>query len=152
MELREIEQLLDKYFDAETTVAEEKALKEYFASANVAPHLEQYRPMFGYFASQQEQHFEKTLPLKKQYSPGKWLSVAASLVLMCGLLAWFLNTNPPATQHNQKEELGTYDDPEEAFRETQKALSLVSSKVNKGINSMGYLAEYEKTKEKVFKD
>jgi len=152
MDLREIELLLDKYFDAETTVAEENILKEYFASAAIAPHLEQYRPLFGYFAQQQEQHFEKTLPLKKRYNPAKWLSVAASLVLMCGLLAWFLNTNPPVPQQSQKQDLGTYDNPEEAFRETQKALSLVSRKVNKGINSMGYLAEYQKTKEKVFKD
>jgi hypothetical protein len=145
MELKEIELLLDKYFDAETTIAEENTLKAYFGSGHVATHLEQYAPMFGYFASQQEQHFDKTLPLKTRVNYTKWLSVAASVVLLCGMLAWFINTNPPT------EDLGTYDDPEVAFRETQKALNLVSSKVNMGINSVNYLGEYEKTKNTVFK-
>lgn len=149
MELREIELLLDKYFDAETTIAEENTLKAYFASGNVAPHLAQYGPMFGYFAAQHEQHFDKKLPLKTKVSYTKWLSVAASLVLMCGMLAWFINTNPP---QQQQQDLGTYDNPEEAFRETQKALSLVSSKVNIGMKSVNYLGEYEKTKQTVFKD
>jgi hypothetical protein len=147
MELSKIELLLEKYFDAETTIAEENTLKAYFAAGNVAPHLAQYAPMFGYFAAQQEQHFDKKLPLKARVSYTKWLSVAASMVLLCGMLAWFINNNPAQTQ-----DLGTYDSPEEAFKETQKALSLVSSKVNIGMQSVNYLGEYEKTKQTVFKE
>ncbi|KOS06098.1 hypothetical protein AM493_08645 [Flavobacterium akiainvivens] len=148
MELREIETLLDKYFDAETTIAEENTLKAYFAAGNIAPHLAQYAPMFGYFAAQQEQHFDKPLPLKTKVNYTKWLSVAASLVLLCGMLAWFINTNPP----QQQQELGTYDDPEVAFRETQKALGLLSSKVNMGVKGVNYLGEYERAKQTVFKE
>jgi hypothetical protein len=145
MELQKIELLLNKYFDAETTLAEEKMLKEYFSGNNVAPHLEQYRPMFGYFAHQQQQHFNKPLPLKNKISYTKWLSVAASVVMLCGM-AWFINTQ------NSQEELGTYDDPEVAFRETQKALQMLSGKVNMGVKSVNYLGEYEKTRKTVFKE
>jgi len=147
MELREIEQLLDKYFDAETTVAEENNLKAYFAGDSVAPHLEQYRCMFGYFTQQQELHFDKKLPLKIKVSYTKWLSVAASVVLLCGMFAWFINTNRP-----QQQDLGTYDDPEVAFRETQKALGMLSSKVNIGVESVNYLGEYEKQRKTIFKE
>jgi hypothetical protein len=146
MELREIEQLLDKYFDAETSIAEENILKAYFLGNEVAPHLEQYKPVFGYFAQQQNLHFEKTLPLKTKVSYTKWLSVAASVVLLCGMFAWFINTNQP------QQDLGTYDDPEVAFKETQKALQMLSGKVNIGVNSVNYLGEYEKQRKTIFKE
>ena len=39
MELANIERLLVKYENAETTLKEEEALRTYFASNKVAPHL-----------------------------------------------------------------------------------------------------------------
>jgi hypothetical protein len=148
MELKIIEQLLEKYFDAETSTAEEKQLKAYFSLPDVAPHLEQYRPMFGYFANQATQQFEKTVPFKVKKQYGKWMSIAASLVLMAGMLTWFNASQPTASDN----ELGTYSDPETAFKETQKALNMVSKNVNVGVNSMDYLGEYEKSKKTIFKD
>jgi hypothetical protein len=145
MELRAIEKLLEKYFNAETTIAEEKDLKLYFSSPDVAPHLEQYRSMFGYFSHQAEQKFDKTIPLKTKRHYGRWISVAASVVLLGGLLT-FYNTQ-------QTEDLGTYDNPEEAFRETQKALQMLSTNVNVGMGSVHYVGkEYEKTKQEIIKE
>lgn len=148
MELKIIEQLLEKYFDAATSIAEEKELKAYFSSPDVAPHLEQYRPMFGYFANQATQQFDKQVPLKTKKHYGKWLSVAASLVLMAGMLTWFNISQPEANT----QELGTYNDPETAFKETQKALNMVSKNVNVGVSSMNYLGEYEQSRKTIFKD
>jgi hypothetical protein len=145
MELERIEQLLDKYFDAETNIAEENQLKEYFSSPGVAPHLEQYRSMFGYFAHEGTQQFNKTVPLKTRRRFAAWLSVAASVVLLMGMFAYF--TNQPA-----EDDLGTYNDPEVAFRETQKALNMVSKNVNVGINSVNYIGEYEKSRKTIFKE
>ena len=146
MELRIIEQLLDKYFDAATSIAEENQLKEYFSSPGVAPHLEQYRPMFGYFAREATQQFDKTVHLQPKRQYAKWISVAASLVLMVGMLAYFSN------QLVTNNDLGTYDDPEVAFRETQKALNMVSKNVNVGVNSINYIGEYEKSRKTIFKE
>lgn len=145
MELRTIEILLEKYFNAETTIAEEKDLKLYFSSPDVAPHLEQYRPMFGYFSNQAEQKFDKTLPLKTKKYYARWISVAASVVLLGGLLT-FYNSQP-------EEDLGTYDDPEVAFRETQKALQMLSTNVNVGMGGVHYVGkEYEKTAKEIIKE
>lgn len=146
MELKKIEQLLDKYFGAETSISEENQLKEYFSSPGVAPHLEQYRPVFGYFASEAAQQFTKTIPLQTKRRYAQWISVAASVVLLMGMFAYF--TGKPAAD----EGLGTYNDPEVAFRETQKALNMVSKNVNVGINSMNYIGEYEKSRKTIFKE
>lgn len=43
MELSRIETLLVKYFEADTSTAEEQELQHYFSQENVAPHLEEYR-------------------------------------------------------------------------------------------------------------
>ena len=46
MELANIESLLDFYFEGETSLDQEKILRNYFSSANVAPHLMAYQGLF----------------------------------------------------------------------------------------------------------
>jgi hypothetical protein len=55
------------------------------------------------------------------------------------------------TNSTQNQDLGTYDDPEIAFRETQKALALLSNHVNVGIESVQYIEEYQNSKNLIFK-
>lgn len=148
MELHKIESLLEKYFEGATTIAEEKELSAYFSSSDVAQHLEPYRPMFGYFSIAREQQFEPKVPLQsKKRKTVAWLSVAASVVVLisAGTFAYFNYTSA-----NKSQELGTYDNPEEAFRETQKALAMLSDHVNTGVESVQYLQEYENAKDKIF--
>lgn len=148
MELDRIENLLEKYFEAETSIAEEKELKDYFSSSNVDPLLEQYKPLFGYTIQAKQEQFKATIPLNtKKRKSVVWLSVAASVAVLLGVGLFTFN------HYNQQksEDYGTYDDPEVAFRETQKALAMISKHVNKGIESIGYLSEYEQSKNRIFK-
>ncbi|WP_298224433.1 hypothetical protein [Flavobacterium sp.] len=148
MELYKIETLLEKYFEGETTIAEENELKRYFSSETVAPHLQQYQALFGYYATEKSQNFERELPLQQsKKSQIKWISIAASIVVLLGVGIYAFN-NLSAEKSN--EELGTYDDPEEAFRETQKALAMLSTNVNVGIESIQYIQNYENTKDQIF--
>lgn len=149
MALDRIEILIEKYFEGETSIAEEKELKAYFSSSDVAQHLEQYKPVFGYFSQAKQEQFTASIPLKsgKKQKRLAWLSVAASVVVMLGIGFFaYQNTSEP-TQEN----LGVIDDPEIAFRETQKALELISKHVNTGIESVNYLSEYQQSKNKIFK-
>jgi hypothetical protein len=147
MALDRIEQLLEKYFEAETSIAEEKELKEYFASSNVAQHLEQYKSLFGYVFQAKQEQFTATIPLNtKKRKNVVWLSVAASVAVLLGVSLYTINIDKPKSN-----DLGTYDDPEVAFRETQKALAMISEHVNKGIGSMSYLNEFEQSKNRIFK-
>ena len=62
MELIKIEYLLEKYFQGETSIAEEKELRTYFSSSDVAQHLEQYKAIFGYYKLAKEQQFTSQVP------------------------------------------------------------------------------------------
>jgi len=150
MESDKIEILLETYFQGETTIAEEKELKNYFSSQNVAQHLKQYQPLFGYFSQVKEQRLTQDISLQTKKRNVAWLSIAASAVVLLGIGIFYVsekNTAPAVAQT----ELGTYDDPEEALAATQKALALLSNKVNVGIESVQYIKEYEQSKNKIFK-
>jgi nitric oxide reductase large subunit len=156
MELDKIELLIEKYFQGETSIAEENELRTYFSSLNVAQHLEQYKPLFGYLSLAADQKFTQEIPLhptqKFQNQDKKrniaWLSIAASVVVLMGIGTYVYYNYEDA---NGKQDLGTYDDPEVAFRQTQKALALLSNQVNVGIESVKYIEEYQESKELIFK-
>lgn len=161
MALDRIENLLEKYFEAETSIAEENELKTYFSSTNVAQHLQQYQSLFVHFNKAKEEQFSfdqfglkprvsATTPLTaKKRNYVAWLSVAASVTLLLGVGSFmYLNNQQDAVPS----EYGTYDNPEEALKETQKALAMISEHVNTGIESVNYITEYQNSKEKIFKE
>lgn len=147
MESDRIEILVEKYFQGETTIAEENELKNYFSSSDVAQHLEQYQPLFGYFSQAKKQEFKQEIPLQSKKRNVAWLSIAASVVVLLGIgtFTYFNNNNV------ENQDLGSYDDPEVAFVETQKALALLSENVNVGIESVQIINEYEVARDRVFK-
>ncbi|MFD1293932.1 hypothetical protein ACFQ5N_08805 [Lutibacter holmesii] len=137
MELDNIEKLLQKYLDAETSIAEENELKRYFLSNNVAPHLEQYQALFGYFSISKQEVHTKPLQLKTQKKNWKWLSVAASVVLLVGLYTGY--------QKNEQRKA------EIIYNETQVAFNMLSTNLNKGNEAIAQLQYFETAKSKIFK-
>ncbi|MBK5210013.1 MAG: hypothetical protein JJE44_11020 [Flavobacteriaceae bacterium] len=137
MELVNIEKLLEKYLDAETSIAEENELKVYFSGDDVAPHLEEYRALFGYFAASKNERFTKTIQLKSQKRNWKWLSVAASIVLLVSVYTGY--------QKNQQTKA------EKIYNETQMAFNILSANLNKGTEAIAELQEFETTTNKILK-
>ena len=147
MELTLIEQLVEKYFEGATTIAEEKQLKTYFSSDGVAPHLVKYQSLFAYFQTEKATQFEQKLKVQtRKMKSVKWMGIAASFLVLFGLATFFLY---PSQIKNT--DLGTYDNPEEAMKATHKALLMVSEQVNIGMESAVYLEEYENTTKTIFK-
>jgi len=138
MVLNNIEELLEKYENGETTLHEEAQLKRYFSKETVAPHLEMYKPMFTYFLVNQQEQFTKDIPLNpdsyrdKRNFNYKWISVAAVAVFMLGIY------------FNKPNDVGTIDDPELAFKEVSKSLAMISTHFNKGTSTVNYLNEMNK--------
>lgn len=128
MVLNNIEDLLEKYENGETTLKEEAQLKNYFSQDTVAPHLEHYKAIFGYFLVNQQETFTKDVPLstKKKFN-FKWLSIAAAAVLMVGI--YF---NLPKTDTITEED-------RLAYNQAKSYLKLVSKAFNKGTAQVNYL-------------
>jgi len=136
MELDKIQILLEKYFEATTTVAEEEQLRDYFSQDSVAPHLEQYAPMFTYFSKAKDERFTKQVPLKPRVSYHKWISIAAVAVMAFGI--YFGN------DYREQREA------EYAYSETKKALSLLAQNLERGTEKVAYLNEFEQAKQKIY--
>lgn len=54
MDYKDIEQLLERYWQCETSLEEESALREFFSKEDVPAHLACYKGLFAYQQSQQE--------------------------------------------------------------------------------------------------
>lgn len=148
MESNKIETLIEKYFEAKTSIIEEKELRSYFSQPNVAPHLEQYKPLFTYYPEAQKLEFTPSVLLPTKKRKVIWLSIAASTVVLLGSLWFFVNNT---NQNQVSEQLISQQDPKKMFEETQRALALLSTNVNVGIESVQYVQEYENARKQVFK-
>jgi hypothetical protein len=140
MELANIEKLVEKYLNAETTLQEETTLKNYFTEGSVAPHLQDYEYMFTYFATVKDETYTKTIVLEPQKSKRrnyKWLSVAASIVL---LFSVFIG----------KQEYERYQALKQ-FEQISKGLRLLSQNLKKGEQAVATLYTYENTVNKILK-
>ena len=146
MESHNIRQLLEKYFDGETSVADERILKDYFSSDAVAPEFSEHQDLFGFYAAEKTVSSTKVFPIKKKSNIRQFMAIAASVVILLGIGFTLLKTQPEINT-----DLGSFDDPELALIETQKALALIGENLNKGKESISYLNEYEVTRNKIFK-
>ncbi|WP_299052782.1 hypothetical protein [uncultured Polaribacter sp.] len=140
MELANIEKLVQKYLNAETSLQEEASLKDYFTAGNVAPHLQEYESMFNYFATAKKDTFTKNIqlsqrkPTKKNF---KWLSIAASFML---LLSVYVGKNEYERYQAKKQ-----------FMQVTKGLKLLSYNLKKGEQALATLYTYENTVKKILK-
>ncbi|OZV68130.1 hypothetical protein [Winogradskyella aurantia] len=161
MVLNNIEKLLEKYNNAETTLKEEAQLRAYFESDTVAPHLEQYKPLFKYFSKSQEEQYTKDVPLKpkKTIRLYQWISVAAVTVLMLGLM---IPRIMGPTEEEKEEALLAYNQTMEALslvslginegKEQLGALTLVGENLDQGMAGVSRLDEFTKAKNRIFKN
>lgn len=86
--MKQVEELLDKYFEGETSIEEEKWLKEYFRTTFVLPpHLEQYRSLFGYFENERtitssRTNLRSSMPSRRQMVWGIVAATAACIAYL----------------------------------------------------------------------
>jgi len=164
MVLNNIENLIEKYNNAETTLKEEAQLKAYFASDNVAAHLEHYKPLFQYFSQSKQEQYTKDVPLntKKKTRLYQWISVAAVAVLMLGLIV--PNMFGPTDEQLRDREIAmeTYNKTMEAFnlislgmnegKSQLTSLALVSDNINEGVQQASRLGEFNTITNKILKN
>jgi len=140
MKREEIKILLEKYFEAETTLREEHLLKDYFQNELVDDELEPYKAFFaglnkmdrtgdasGIEESVMDYILEKESMNKNRYRQ-MWLTVtgiAASLLIAVGGMLFYQQQQAPFRD--------TFANLDEAMAHAQQTLIFMSEKYNKGM-------------------
>lgn len=149
MELQKMEQLINNYFDGDTSQEEEKLLHQYFKSNQVAPHLEVYRGMFAYFSESKKEVFAAEVTLDEVSKNGmlsklkSWYSVAALLVVALGV-TFFMQQNSNQLTTEEKEAIAAFD-------KTKEALDYISQQFNESSQQLAYVKEFGTSANKIFK-
>jgi hypothetical protein len=148
MESQRINILLQKYFEAETTLTEENELITYFTSGEVDENLKMYVPMFSGMKELsvgenpglgdelmnhilESEHREK---LRYRWMWQMVTGVAASVILVMLAVNFYSNQNQ---WHD------TFTDPDEAYVEATKTLEFVAGKYNKGMAQLNPIGKME---------
>jgi hypothetical protein len=135
MDFNNMEELLKKYWNCETTLEEEKQLREFFGANHIPDQLKDTAALFRYFEEAKKKSlndvaFEGQVLRKVNPSRGKvakliynTMRIAAGLAVVIAA-TWFIrneirDTTPQAV-------VDTYNDPKLAFEETKKALLMIS--------------------------
>ncbi len=142
MDSNAIKNIIEKYFEGESSLEEEKQLRDYFNRSEVKPELKVYKPLFQYFEAEQASGlgdtFDEKLLAKLDVDPAQpkirklsaqWAKAAAVIAFIFASF-WLIQKNyTPEPQDSWAAYEET--DPQKAYEETMKALALVSNKFNK---------------------
>jgi low affinity Fe/Cu permease len=137
MDSKKIEELLQKYWDCETSLEEEQQLREYFRSEQVPEQLKETAVLFHYFDTQRnktvDEHFEGTVVTHLKAQPvkkGKMVSLLHNSMRIAAGVAVLVAAVFFVRQEIRKNDTvameDTYDDPQKALEETKKALMMIS--------------------------
>ncbi len=145
MESHNIEILLDRYFEGETSLREETLLRSYFHSDQVAPHLQEYTSLFKAFeqAGNEKLDIEIAPPYEK-IAPYRYIGSTAAAIVV-GLLIWtqFITSDNTVTTSYQTEEI--------AILKTKQALGMMSQMINQSTTQLDVVQEFDNASSTLFK-
>jgi len=137
----EAKELLEKYWAAETNLAEEAALKEHYSQIPSGHNPEGL--LFEYFDQEKSQQLSRPITVQKQ--PAKVISlirksmvgVAAAVVLFAAITMM----RPGASNHKM------VDDPEQALEVTMTALGFLNGSIDRSQMAVkDGLSQFDKTR------
>ncbi len=130
MESSEIKLLIEKYWKCETTVEEEKNIRDFFTQSAVPAELQ---PLHSYFAWQKAQaaismQSDNQQPvaaksIRKYFYPALQIAASILILLVCGIGIYTQTTENQKIEQSYSD---TYTNPEDAMREAREALGKVS--------------------------
>ena len=161
MDSKQLEQLLEKYWNCETSLEEEKQLREYFRGS-VPENLKDTADLFRYYEAQQSHSVEGTdfdavvrKKIKQQQPQGKSVSMVFNFARIAAGLLVVITATYFVRQEVRKayppEIVDTYSDPKLALEETKKALMMISKGFNKAQKEAGKIKVFNEAEEKLQK-
>ncbi len=143
MELNKIKSLLDQYFEGNTTLEQEKQLRKYFQTDEVAEELATYKTLFSAFDQAREEKSNEDIKLpivKSKRLKSWWYAAAAVLVLAIGIGGMQFSQ-----VQKEKEALV-------ALKKTKEAMLFLSENLNKGADYLVIVDQFEIAKDKILKE
>lgn len=149
------ERLLEKYYNGDTTLAEEQWLKKHVFE--VEETVEQL--IFKDIDTLEQQHTKSNIPNKKEQNIRMRFITVCSLVAAAVVVLFVWNPLGSYFRANVFETKigneilvsntieGTIEDPEIALEQAQKALTFVSEKLNTGMENIDHLNKLNQVKE-----
>jgi hypothetical protein len=134
MDSRNIDDLLNKYWNYETSLEEEQQLREYFKGREFPEQHKETAALFRYFNESKKKAitdiaFDSGV-MAKVRPQGKLrklvynsMRIAAGVAVLV-MAVWFVKNE--IRKSTPQEMVDTYDDPKLAFEETKKALMMIS--------------------------
>jgi hypothetical protein len=162
MDSKEIGQLLEKYWNCETSLEDEQVLRNYFNGPNVPDQLKEAADLFRYFEIERKRSLDANFDhdimrsVKKTERKGKlvemvrWVQVAriAAGVLVVIAAGYFVR-NEVMKSEAQAQVVDTFSDPKEALEETKKALMLISRSFGKAKEGAGKINMFNEAEQKI---
>lgn len=162
MDLQTIDELLEKYWNAETTPEEEATLRKYFSEHEVPRHLQGVAHLFRQYQADQsfkkldaafEEEVMKEISNRKSrfdWQPLLRIAAVLTLFLVTALLLKQHLLPPPEVDQVKAEQVeDTFEDPQLAYEQTKQALLLVSSLMNEGTQHMEELEKFSEAQETI---
>jgi hypothetical protein len=162
MDSNRIDELLNKYWNCETSLEEEQELRQYFKGSQVPEQWKETASLFRYFEeskkkSLDDQPFDPRLLEKvsvQQKSKGVRLlynsmRIAAGVAVLM-IAVWFVRKEVRTS--TPQEIVDTYDDPKLAFEETKKALMIISKSFGQAEEQAKKINLFNEAKEEIQKD
>ncbi len=155
MKNEEVKIRVQKYFEGETTLEEERLLADFFMHGPVPEELLPYREWFAGFAEElkvadgfvpdsgdeiftagtlaamiaERNHQQKVGVRSLRYT---LMGIAASLLVAMGAMLWY---------QQQPDYRDTFDNPEQALAVAEETLGFVSARYNKGLGEMAVIQQ-----------
>lgn len=154
MDYKYIEQLIERYWNCETSAEEEQILRSFFSQKDVPVHLLRYKDLFTFENQEKEiglsEDFDRKLlaeiekptvkarriSLYRRMMPMFKAAAAIAIVVLLGKAAQssFHDSGNDVTQTAQNYH-ETYSDPKQAYEHVSSALKIVSETMNEGAAS-----------------
>ena len=162
MDSNKINELLNKYWNGETSLEEEQLLREYFRENEIPEQWKEVGVLFRYFDENKKKSINDTsfdgVMMNKIQTPraGKLtklfyntMRIAAGIaVLMVAI--WFVRTE--VRKSTPQEVVDTYNDPRLAFEETKKALLMISKTFGQAEQEAKKINLFNEAQEEIQKD
>ncbi len=157
MEAEHIRKLLKRYWSGDSTREEESQLREYFSGDDIASEFENEKSLFNYYSiagakklsSGKSQELLKGLSGKqngKSVISLTWNALKAAAVITVIFTAGWLVRNE--MRDGDLSGSDTFENPEEAYAETKRALQMLSRNLKKGREEASRFKAFSEAEEK----